>query len=126
MKHHRNDNTLSLCLLIAAVVMLVVSLIFWSAALFCYLLAALLAVAFFFALAPTDPAEGPVFRFTLKWLFQKHGRLEHYRTLILIGYGVLSAGSLGGGMRKAGRNLSEMTGGLIGKKPAPGEDHRHS
>ncbi|MBE5796348.1 MAG: stage II sporulation protein P [Clostridiales bacterium] len=44
----------------------------------------------------------------------------------LIGYGVLSAGSLGGGMRKAGRNLSEMTGGLIGKKPAPGEDHRHS
>jgi len=89
MKHHRNDNTLSLCLLIAAVVMLVVSLIFWSAALFCYLLAALLAVAFFFALAPTDPAEGPVFRFTLKWLFQKHGRLEHYRTLILIGYGVL-------------------------------------
>ena len=44
----------------------------------------------------------------------------------LIGYGVLSAGSLGGGMRKAGRNLSEMTGGLIGKKPEPGEDHRHS
>ena len=44
----------------------------------------------------------------------------------LIGYGVLSAGSLRGGMRKAGRNLSEMTGGLIGSKPDHGEDHEHS
>ncbi len=44
----------------------------------------------------------------------------------LIGYGVLSAGSIRGGMRKAGRNLSEMTGGLIGKKPQKGEDHEHS
>ena len=44
----------------------------------------------------------------------------------LVGYGVLSAGSLRGGMRKAGRNLSEMTGGLIGSKPDHGEDHEHS
>lgn len=44
----------------------------------------------------------------------------------LIGYAILSAGSLRGGMRKAGRNLSEMTGGLIGKKPEPGEDPDHS
>ena len=86
MKHYRNDDKMSLCLLIAAVVMLVVSLIFWSAALFCYLLAALLAVAFFFALVPV---EGWFFRHSLKMLFQKLGRLEHYRTLVLIGYGVL-------------------------------------
>ena len=44
----------------------------------------------------------------------------------LVGYGVLSAGSLRGGMRKAGRNLSEMTGGLIGSKPDHGEEHEHS
>lgn len=44
----------------------------------------------------------------------------------LIGYAILSAGSLRGGMRKAGRNLSEMTGGLIGKKPEDGEDPQHS
>lgn len=44
----------------------------------------------------------------------------------LIGYGVLSAGSVKGGMRKAGRNLSEMTGGLIGTKPHQGEDPEHS
>lgn len=44
----------------------------------------------------------------------------------LVGYGVLSAGSLRGGMRKAGRNLSEMTGGLIGSKPDHGEDREHS
>ncbi|MBQ8202419.1 MAG: stage II sporulation protein P [Clostridia bacterium] len=44
----------------------------------------------------------------------------------LIGYGILSAGSVKGGMRKAGRNLNEMTGGLIGKKPEDGEDHKHS
>ena len=35
----------------------------------------------------------------------------------LIGFGVLSTGSSKDGMRKAGRNLSEMTGGLVGKKP---------
>jgi len=39
----------------------------------------------------------------------------------LIGWGILSAGSLRGGMRKAGRNLSEVTGGLIGTKPQDGE-----
>lgn len=44
----------------------------------------------------------------------------------LVGYGVLSAGSLRGGMRKAGRSLSEMTGGLVGKKPRDGEEHEHS
>lgn len=42
------------------------------------------------------------------------------------GYALLSSGSLRGGMRKAGRGLREMTGGLIGKKPRPGEDHEHS
>ncbi len=44
----------------------------------------------------------------------------------LIGYGILSTGSGRGGMRKAARNLSEMTGGLMGKKPRDGEDPRHS
>lgn len=42
------------------------------------------------------------------------------------GFAVLSVGSLKGGMRKAGRSLSEMTGGLVGKKPSDGEDHEHS
>ena len=89
MKPHRNDDRLSLCLLIAAIVMIVISLVFWSSALFPYLVAAGLAVALFFAFVPIDPAEGPLFRFTLKWLFQKHGYLEYYRALILIGYGVM-------------------------------------
>lgn len=44
----------------------------------------------------------------------------------LVGIAVLSAGSLKGGARKAGRNLSEMTGGLIGKRPQDGEEHDHS
>lgn len=44
----------------------------------------------------------------------------------LLGYGVLSAGSLRGGVRKADRAMSEMTGGLIGKAPAKGEDPEHS
>lgn len=44
----------------------------------------------------------------------------------LVGYGVLSSGTLRGGMRKAGRHLSEMTGGLIGKKPGDHEDPGHS
>ncbi|MBQ8654244.1 MAG: stage II sporulation protein P [Clostridia bacterium] len=35
----------------------------------------------------------------------------------LVVYGAASAGSFKGGMKKAGRNVSEMTGGLIGKKP---------
>ena len=44
----------------------------------------------------------------------------------LAGYGVLSAGSARRGMHKAARGLSEMTGGLIGKKPQDGEEHEHS
>lgn len=44
----------------------------------------------------------------------------------LIVFCVLSAGSVKGGMRKAGRNISEMTGGLIGKKPRDDENHDHS
>ena len=44
----------------------------------------------------------------------------------LIVYGVLAAGSMKSGVRKAGRHLSEMTGGLIGKKPEEGEDPEHS
>ncbi len=44
----------------------------------------------------------------------------------LIGYAILSAGSVKGGMKKAGRNLREMTGGLVGKKPEDNEDHEHS
>ena len=39
----------------------------------------------------------------------------------LIVYGVAATGSFRGGMKKAGRNLNEMTGGLIGKKPGEGD-----
>lgn len=44
----------------------------------------------------------------------------------VIGIAVLSAGSWKRGGKKSARNLSEMTGGLIGKRPEPGEDHEHS
>lgn len=44
----------------------------------------------------------------------------------IVGLAVLSTGSLKGGTRKAGRNLSEMTGGLIGKKPQDEEEPGHS
>lgn len=44
----------------------------------------------------------------------------------ILGFAILSAGSLRGGMHKAARGLSEMTGGLTGKKPKEGEDHQHS
>lgn len=44
----------------------------------------------------------------------------------ILGYAFLSAGSVKGGMHKAARNLSEMTGGLIGRKPSGNEDHEHS
>ncbi|MBR3763316.1 MAG: stage II sporulation protein P [Clostridia bacterium] len=44
----------------------------------------------------------------------------------LVGYGILSAGSLRGGMRKAGRSLSEMTGGMVGTPPEDGENPAHS
>lgn len=46
--------------------------------------------------------------------------------VLLIGFCILSTGSAKGGMKKAGRHLSEMTGGLIGKKPRRDEDHEHS
>lgn len=44
----------------------------------------------------------------------------------LVGFAMLSVGSIKGGARKAARNLSEMTGGLIGKKPSKDEDPHHS
>lgn len=44
----------------------------------------------------------------------------------LIVFALVSTGSFKGGMSKAGRNISEMTGGMIGKKPRDGEDHDHS
>lgn len=44
----------------------------------------------------------------------------------LIIYAVLSSGSVSGGMKKAGRNLHEMTGGLLGTKPKDGEEPPHS
>ena len=44
----------------------------------------------------------------------------------VIGIAVLSAGSWKRGAGKAARNLHEMTGGLLGKKPKSGEDHEHS
>ncbi len=42
------------------------------------------------------------------------------------GFALLSAGSVRGGARKAARNLREMTGGLIGRKPGPDETPEHS
>lgn len=44
----------------------------------------------------------------------------------IAGFAVLSSGSLKRGLHKAGRNVSEMTGGLLGKKPESEEDHKHS
>lgn len=44
----------------------------------------------------------------------------------IVGMAMLSAGSFGRGGRKAARNLNEMTGGLLGKKPSDGEEHEHS
>lgn len=44
----------------------------------------------------------------------------------VIVFGFISTGSMKDGMRKTGRNLSEMTGGLIGKKPGDDEEHNHS
>ena len=43
-----------------------------------------------------------------------------------IAYGIVATGSVKGGMKKAGRNLHEMTGGLVGKKPDDGEEPPHS
>lgn len=39
----------------------------------------------------------------------------------LIVFAVISTGSIKGGVKKAGRNISEMTGGLLGKRPEDGE-----
>lgn len=44
----------------------------------------------------------------------------------LIVFALVATGTFGGGMSKAGRHISEMTGGLFGKKPRDGEDHDHS
>lgn len=44
----------------------------------------------------------------------------------LIVFALVSTGSFKGGMSKAGRNVNEMTGGLLGKKPKDGEEHDHS
>ncbi len=44
----------------------------------------------------------------------------------IVGVAILSTGSWKKGIGKAGRNISEMTGGLIGKKPKPDENHEHS
>ena len=44
----------------------------------------------------------------------------------LVGFAILSTGSVKNGAHKAGRNLNEMTGGLIGKKPDQDENHEHS
>lgn len=41
----------------------------------------------------------------------------------LIVYAVVSTGSLKGGIHKAGRHMSEMTGGLVGKKPTDEDRH---
>ena len=46
--------------------------------------------------------------------------------VVITGIAILSAGSLKRGTRKAARNLHEMTGGMIGKKPETGEEHDHS
>lgn len=39
----------------------------------------------------------------------------------LVIYGIVSTGSFKGGMHKIGRNINEMSGGLIGKKPDEGD-----
>lgn len=44
----------------------------------------------------------------------------------IVGFAILSSGSLKRGAQKAGRNISEMTGGLVGKKPDENEKHEHS
>lgn len=43
-----------------------------------------------------------------------------------IAYATVATGSVKGGVRKAERNLHEMTGGLVGKKPKDGEEPPHS
>lgn len=42
----------------------------------------------------------------------------------LVIFGIAATGSAKGGIRKAGRNISEMTGGLIGKKPNEDDENK--
>ena len=44
----------------------------------------------------------------------------------VLGFALLASGTLRGGWHKAGRNLHEMTGGLVGVKPEKDEDPEHS
>lgn len=44
----------------------------------------------------------------------------------IVGFALLSTGSWKRGMQKAGRQLSEMTGGILGAKPKDGKDPEHS
>lgn len=46
--------------------------------------------------------------------------------VLVLGLAILSAGSLKGGLRKANRHISEMTGGLVGRKPDKDENPEHS
>ena len=61
---------------------------------------------------------------------EAYGSGAGFLLLILLigmaGIAILAAGSLKNGRRKFLRNVSEMTGGLIGKKPREGEDKEHS
>ncbi len=64
---------------------------------------------------------------------QKKGGLGYGMMFLIVllavsvgGIALLSTGSFRQGMRKTGRNLHEMTGGLIGRKPEDGEKPEHS
>lgn len=64
---------------------------------------------------------------------QKKGGLGYGMMFLIVllavsvgGIALLSTGSFRQGMRKTGRNLHEMTGGLIGRKPEDGENPEHS
>ena len=61
---------------------------------------------------------------------EAYGSGAGFLLLILLigtaGIAILGAGSLKDGRRKYLRNVREMTGGLIGKKPREGEDNEHS
>lgn len=64
---------------------------------------------------------------------QKKGGLGYGMMFLIVllavsvgGIALISTGSFRQGMRKTGRNLHEMTGGLIGRKPEDGENPEHS
>lgn len=61
-----------------------------------------------------------------KWTGSGFAYLGVLLLIGIVGLAVLSTGSLKGGARKAARNLHEMTGGLIGKKPRDDEEPGHS